>query len=93
MGLRATCRACSRLRDVIPLVVVMSRSSKMVTNFNGVAMCGQLLHGQGRFGSSAGNTKTGGASAYDIRIIMDRAMYGGRIFSVLVEPSKSWVWD
>ena len=42
------------------------------TSKNVVTMRRHLLSGEGRFAHSAGNTQTGGASAYDIRIIRDK---------------------
>lgn len=56
-------------------------------------MPSQLLYRQSRWLHSAGNTRPGGASAYDTRIIKAKAKYGGKLLPLSVEPSKAWVWD
>lgn len=70
VGLRATC-----FTRVAILLTYTSSCCGTATSHNlSVRMCmlGHLLHRESRRLHSAGNTHTGGVSAYDIRIIMDR---------------------
>ena len=90
MGLGAACRICFHI--VTDIIWICQLRIREWTSFPGTAclpMCvlRYLVHREGGWIGSAGNTRTQGLSHYDILIIMDKVKNGGKLLLLPTEPT------